>query len=141
MELIKNLSFILLTLTVCVGFTSCGNDDKDELQTSFGQIIIGEWDSELLGDVSDIDTKELNVNDTHLSSVDSRLVFGSNGKGYEIDEWNGAKTEFSFSVNGTTLTMSNGKISQTHKIIKYSDNVVYSLMESEQSIFKMVRKK
>lgn len=141
MEIKKYLSFMLLTLAVCVGFTSCGSDDEDEPKTGISQIIVGEWDSAWFGDVSDIDVNTLNVNDTELNYIDSRLVFNSNGKGYEIDQEDGTKTEFSYKVNGNTLQMTAGSISQTHKIIKYSDNVVYSLMESEQSIFKMVRKK
>ena len=68
-------------------------------------------------------------------------MFNSNGKGYEIDEWDGTKTEFSYTINGETIRMSAGNIIQNHKIIKYSDRVVYSLMESEQSIFKMVKRK
>ena len=141
MKATNYLSLILLVFAVCVGFTSCSDDDKDEPNTGISQIIVGEWDSEFLGDASDINTNDLNVNDTQLGSVDSRLVFNSNGKGYEVDEWDGTKTEFSYTISGNTLRMSAGNISQVHKIIKYSDNVVYSLMESEQSIFKMVKRK
>ncbi len=141
MEIKKYLSLLLLVIAVCAGFTSCSDDDKDEPQTGISQIIIGEWDSEFLGEASDINTKDLNVNDTQLGSVDSRLMFNSNGKGYEIDQYDGTKTEFSYTIKGETLHMSAGNISQTHKIIKYSTNVVYSLMESEQSIFKMVKRK
>lgn len=141
MEIKKYLSFMLLTLAVCVGFTSCGSDDEDEPKTGISQIIVGEWDSAWFGDASDIDIHTLNVNDTELNYIDSRLVFNYNGKGYEIDQEDRTKTEFSYKVNGNTLQMTAGNISQTHKIIKYSDNVVYSIMESEQSIFKMVRKK
>lgn len=144
MEIKKFFSLILLTLAVCVGFTSCSDDDKDDNDgpnAGISQIIIGEWDSEFLGDASDINTKDLDVNNTQLGTVDSRLVFKSNGKGYEIDQENGVKTEFSYTINGNTLKMSAGNVSQVHKIIKYSDNVVYSLMESEQSIFKMVKRK
>lgn len=68
-------------------------------------------------------------------------MFNSNGKGYEIDLWDNTKTEFSYTVNGNIIKMSAGNISQTHKIIKHSNNVAYSLMESEQSIFKMVKRK
>ena len=100
MEIKKYLSLILLVFAVCVGVTSCSYDDKDEPQIGISQIIIGAWDSELLGDAADINIKDLNVNDTHLGSVDSRLVFNSNGKGYEIDEWDGTKTEFSFTITG-----------------------------------------
>lgn len=141
MKATKYLSLILLVFAVCVGFTSCSDDDKDEPDTGISQIIVGEWDSEFLGDASDININDLNVNDTQLGSVDSRLVFNSNGKGYEIDEWDGTKTEFSYTISGNTLRMSAGNISQVHKIIKYSDNVIYSLMESEQSIFKIVKRK
>ena len=137
----KYLSLLLLSIAVCVGFTSCSNDDKDEPQTGITQIIIGEWDSEFIGEASYINTKDLNVNDTQLGSIDSRLMFNSNGKGYEIDLYDGAKTEFYYTIKGETLRMSSGNISQTHKIIRYSDNVVYSLMESEQTIFKMVKRK
>lgn len=141
MKVTKYLSLILLVFAVCVGFTSCSDDDKNEPNTGVSQIIVGEWDSEFLGDASDINTKDLDVNNTQLGTVYSRLVFNSNGKGYEIDQENGSKTEFSYTINGNTLRMSAGNISQVHKIIKYSDNVVYSLMESEQSIFKMVKRK
>ena len=141
MKATKHLSLILLVFAVCVGFISCSDDDKDEPNKGISQIIIGEWGSEFLGDASDINTNDLNVNDTQLGSVDSRLVFNSNGKGYEVDEWDGTETEFSYTINGNTLRMSAGNIYQVHKIIKYSDNVVYSLMESEQSIFKMVKRK
>lgn len=133
--------FLFILLAVCVGLTSCSDDNKEEPKDTLTQIIVGEWDSEFIGDVSDINTKDLNVNDTQLGSVDSRLVFNSNGKGYEIDEWDGTKTEFSYTINGETIRMSAGNIIQNHKIIKYSDRVVYSLMESEQSIFKMVKRK
>lgn len=139
MEIKKLLSFMLLTLAACVGFTSCSDDKDDEPTTGLSQIIIGEWDSELIGEVAYINTNDLDVNDTKIGSADSHLVFNSNGKGYEVDLWDNTKTEFTYSVNGNTIRLSNGNISQTHKIIKYSDNVVYSLMESEQSIFKMVR--
>lgn len=139
MKTTKYLSLILLVFAVCVGFTSCSDDDKDEPNKGISQIIVGEWDSEFVGNASDINTNVLNVNDTQLGSVDSRLVFNSNGKGYEVDEWDGTKTEFSYTIRGNTLRMSAGNISQVHKIIKHSDNVVYSLMESEQSIFKMVK--
>lgn len=141
MKVTKYFSLILLVFAVCVWFTSCSDDDKDEPNTGISQIIVGEWDSEFLGEASDINTNGLNVNDTQLGSVDSRLVFNSNGKGYEVDEWDGTKTEFTYTINGNTLRMSAGNISQVHKIIKYSNNVVYSLMESEQSIFKMVKRK
>ena len=141
MKATKYLSVILLLLAVCVGFTSCSDDDKDEPNIGISKIIVGEWDSEFLGDAKDINTNDLNVNDTRLGSVDSRLVFNSNGKGYEVDEWDGTKTEFSYTISGNTLRMSAGNISQVHMIIKYRDNVVYSLMESEQSIFKMVKRK
>lgn len=141
MELKKYLSFILFTIAVCVGFSSCSDDDKDEPNTGISQIIVGEWDSEFLGDASDINTNDLNVNDTQLGSVDSHLVFNSNGKGYEVDEWDGTKTEFSYTISAETIRMSAGNITQTHKVIKYSENVIYSLMESEQSIFKMVKRK
>lgn len=141
MKLSKYLSFMLLTLAVCMGFTSCGNDDEDEPKAGLSQIIVGEWDSELIGDVSDINTNDLDVNDTKIGSADSHLVFNSNGKGYEVDLWDNTKTDFSYTVKGNMITLSAGNISQTQKIIKYSDNVVYSLMESEQSIFKMVRRK
>lgn len=132
---------MLLVFAVCVGFSSCSNDDKDEPNIEINQIIVGEWDSEFLGDVSDINTSDLNVNDTKLGTIDSRLVFNSNGKGYEIDMWDNTKTEFAYLLNGNTLKMSSGNISQIHKIIKYSNNVIYSVMESDQSIFKLVRRK
>ena len=141
MKATKYLSLILLVFAVCMGFTSCSDDDKDEPTTGISQIIVGEWDSDSLGDASDINTNDLNVNNTQLGFVDSRLVFNSNGKGYEIDEWDGTRTDFSYTIKGEVLRMSAGNISQTHKIIKYSDNVVYSLMESEQTIFKMVKRK
>jgi len=134
------LSFILLTIAVCVGSPSCSDSDDDS-KTGISQIIVGEWDSEFLGEASDFNINELSVNDTRLGSVDSRLVFNPNGKGYEIDEWDGTRTEFSYTIKGETLHMSVGSVTQTHKIIKYSDNVVYSLMESEQTIFKMVKRK
>lgn len=133
--------FLFILLAVCVGLASCSDDNKEEPKVTLTQIIVGEWYSEFIGDVSDVNTKDLNVNDTQLGSVDSRLVFNSNGKGYEIDEWDGTKTEFSYTINGETIRMSAGNITQNHKIIKYSDRVVYSLMESEQSIFKMVKRK
>lgn len=141
MEIKKYLSLILLVFAVCVGFSSCSDDDKDEPETGISQIIVGEWDSEFIGEASDIDIKNLDVNDTEIGSADSRLVFNSNGKGYEIDLWDNTKTEFSYTVNGNIIKMSAGNISQTHKIIKHSNNVAYSLMESEQSIFKMVKRK
>jgi len=135
----KYLSFILLTLAVCEGFTSCGNDDEDEPQTGISQIIVGEWDSEFIGDVSDININDLDVNDTKIGSADSRLVFNSNGKGYEVDLWDNTRIDFTYSVNGNTIRASRGNETSTQKIIKYSNNVVYSLMESEQTIFKLVR--
>lgn len=89
MKATKYLSLILQIFAVCIGFTSCSDDDKDEPKTGISQIIVGEWDSELLGDASNINTNDLNVDDTHLNTVDSHLVFNSNGKGYEVDEWDG----------------------------------------------------
>ena len=137
----RYISLLLLSIEVCVGLMSCGSGDNDELQTGITHIIVGEWDSEFLGESSYINTKDLNVNDTQLSTIDSRLVFNSNGKGYEIDMWDNTKTEFTYTVNGNTIKMSGGGVSQIHKIIKYSDNVIYSLVESEQSVFKIVRRK
>ena len=116
MKATKYLSLILLVFAVCVGVTSCSDDDKDEPNTGISQIIVGEWDSEFIGDASDINTNDLNVNDTQLCSVDSRLVFNSYGKGYEVDEWDGTKTEFSYTISGNTLRMSAGNISQVHKL-------------------------
>lgn len=82
MKTTKYLSLILLVFAVCVGFTSCSDDDKDEPNKGISQIIVGEWDSEFVGNASDINTNDLNVNDTQLGSVDSRLVFNSNGFQY-----------------------------------------------------------
>lgn len=141
MKATKYLSLILLAFAVCVGLSSCSDDEKNEPNTDISQIIVGEWDSEFIGDASDINTNNLNLTDTQLGSVDSRLVFHSNGKGYEIDEWDGTKTEFSYTTSEGTIRMSSGNITQIHKVIKYNENVIYSLMESQQSIFKLVRRK
>lgn len=141
MKATKYLSLILLAFAVCVGLSSCSDDEKNEPNTDISQIIVGEWDSEFIGDASDINTNNLNLTDTQLGSVDSRLVFHSNGKGYEIDEWDGTKTEFSYTTSEGTIRMSSGNIPQIHKVIKYNENVIYSLMESQQSIFKLVRRK
>ena len=132
---------LLLATAVSGVLTACSNDGNDEPPvTDINQIIKGEWDSEFLGDVADINISTLNVNDTSLGAIDSRLVFGSNGKGYEIDRHDGIKTEFSYVIKGETLRLSAGNVTQIHKIIKYSDRVIYSLMEAEQSIFKMVKR-
>ena len=136
----KQLVRIFLLITVCVGFSSCSNDDDDP-KVGLDQILVGEWDSEFLGDLSDIDIKSLDVNDTHLNSVDSHLVFNSNGKGYEIDKWDGTKTEFSYKVSGNALQMTAGSVRQSTNIIKYSDRVVYGINEYEQSVLKMVKVK
>lgn len=67
--------FLFILLAVCVGLASCSDDNKEEPKVTLTQIIVGEWYSEFIGDVSDVNTKDLNVNDTQLGSVDSRLVF------------------------------------------------------------------
>ena len=141
MEIKKYFSFLLLLIAVSISLPSCSNDDKDEPKTGLSQIIIGEWNSEFFGEASDFKISDLNINDTEIGSVDSRLVFGSNGKGYEIDQYDGTKTDFSYTIEGQTLKMTAGNVSQIHKVIKYGNNVVYSIMESEQIIFKMVRVK
>lgn len=140
MKATNYLSLILLVFAVCVVFTSC-SDDKDEPDTGISQIIIGEWDSEFLGDASDINTNDLNVNDTKIDIIDSRLVFNSNGKGYEVDEYDGTRFDFSYNIKGESIYFKSGNRSATHRIIKYSENVIYSLLESEQTIFKMVKRK
>lgn len=140
MEIKKLLSLILLTVTVGIGFSSCSNDEENEPNGNIKQIIVGEWDSEWLGEASEINTIELNVDDTRLHTVDSRLVFISNGKGYEIDLYDGIKTEFTYTIKGEIIRMSAGNVTQTYKIIKYSHKVVYILMESEQLIFKIVKR-
>ncbi len=141
MEIRKYISVILLTLVVVLRLTSCGNDYKVEPNSAISQIIIGEWSSELLGEISDVDISKLDINDTKLNTIDSRLVFNANGKGYEIDEWDGARMDFSYTVKNEYIHMVSGSLTQTNKIIKYSDNVIYSLNESEQTIFKLVRRK
>ena len=141
MKLKKYLLLILLNIVVCVCVTSCSDDDNDITQDGISNILVGEWDSEFLGDANEVNIENLNVNDTHLESIDSRLVFNVNGAGYEIDLYDNVRTDFSYTINGNILRMSAGNISQTHKIIKYSENVVYSLMEGEESIFKMVKRK
>lgn len=141
MEIKKYLSLLLLVIAVCAGFSSCSDDDKDEPQTGISQIIIGEWDTEFLGDVSEINTTDLDVDNTKLGTVDSRIVFNSNGTGYEIDLWDDTRYEFSYTVSGNIVKASFGNNHVTQKIIKYSDNVIYSILESQQTIHKMVKRK
>lgn len=69
------------------------------------------------------------------------MVFYSNGKGYEIDLHDGTRTEFKYSIKGETVRVTVGNMTETVKIVKYSDNVIYSLLESDQSILKMVKRK
>lgn len=85
----KYISTLILLFAINLGFTACSSDDNDSTVSGLSQIIIGEWDSEFLGEASDVDINNLNVNDTQLTTVDSHLVFNSNGSGTETDKWTG----------------------------------------------------
>lgn len=50
-------SLILLFFVVCVGFTSCSDDDNDDPKTGISKIIVGEWTSSYYGEASDIEHK------------------------------------------------------------------------------------
>lgn len=133
------LAFILLAIAVCIGFTSCDKDDGVKDLTSINQVIIGRWASQFIDDLSYVDTDELDLNDTNTDYVDSYLTFNSNGTGYEIDEYDREKYDFSYRITDGVVYMTAGNAFQSMKIIKFNSNVIYSLNQSEQTVFKLVK--
>lgn len=135
------LTFILLAIAVCTGSTSCDKNDDVKDLTGINQVIIGRWASQLIDDLSSVDTDELDLNDTNTDYIDSYLTFNSNGTGYEIDEYDGERYEFSYRITDGVVYMIAGNTSQSMKIIKFNSNVIYSLKQSEQTVFKLVKVK
>ncbi len=131
-------SLILLLFVVCVGFTSCSDDDNDDPQTSVSQIIIGEWDSEFLGRMSYDEVEELDLNDKTISKHYMYFTFNSNGRGYDI-YYNGDRSDWDWEIIEDVLYTSDG---DKYEIVKFNKNVIYLLRQnSYEAGIKLVKRK
>lgn len=81
----------MLTIVVaCAGFASCSNDD--EPGNDVNNVIVGNWDSEFLGRMSNEEVEGLSLNDKTINSLYMYISFNSDGNGYVI-YYNGDRSE------------------------------------------------
>ncbi|MDE6267574.1 MAG: hypothetical protein K2M04_00630 [Muribaculaceae bacterium] len=137
MKKIQLFFSLLLGIAVCMGLTSCNDDDKDPGTTTISKIIIGEWDSEFLGTMSYDDIDNLDLNDNRITEHYMYFTFKSDGKGYDI-YYNGDKTEWDWEIIDDVLYTSDGGV---YDVIKFNKNVIYLLRNnSYAAVLKLVRR-
>ena len=140
MKLKKKLSLLLLALAACVGLSSCGDDDKDGLTES---VIVGEWNSEFLGemdydDVAKLDLNDKTIHDDYTGFGYTYFKFNSDGTGYDI-YYSGDRTDWKWQIIDGIIYESDG---QKYQIVKYNMDVIYLLrLSSYEAGIKLVRRK
>lgn len=133
-------TFILLIIAACIGFASCDKDNNAD-ETNINKIIVGQWASQFIDEVSYIDIKTLDLHDLSIDAPESYITFKSNGEGYEI--YDNYRYDFTYQISKDMLyaTADDKSESASIKILKYNNNVIYSLNQSEQTVFKLVKVK
>lgn len=139
MELKKFVSIMLLIVAVSMGFSSCSDDDNP--QDGISQILIGRWQSAYYAEADEVDADDLDVNDTKLNCDHQVfMVFNSDGTGHQIDEEDDTDIKFTYKIKGDKIYLSAATESAVVRILKYNDRVIYTLLESEDIIQKMVKR-
>ena len=133
-------SFILLTIAVCTGFTSCDKDD-DVDPTNINQVIVGQWKSEFLGEMYYDEMEVLDLNDTNIDDVYMHFSFNPNGTGYDL-YYDGTRSDFSYEIIDGILYISGEGSANRYEIVKFNKNVIYMIRlpgYSYQAGLKLVR--
>ncbi|WP_300505353.1 hypothetical protein [uncultured Duncaniella sp.] len=135
MKIQKLAIYLLLIVSACVGFTSCSNDD--EPSNDVNSIIVGNWDSEFLGEMSYKDVEKLDLNDNTIEHHYMYFTFNSDGKGYDI-YYNGERTEWTWEIIDDVIYTSDGDM---YEIVKFNKDVVYLLrLKHYEAGMKLVRR-
>lgn len=140
MEFKKFFSVMLLVIAVSMGFSSCSDDDDPK--DGISQILIGRWQSAYYAEADEVDVDDLDVNDTKLDCDHHVfIVFNSDGTGHEIDEDYDEDIQFTYKIKGDKIYLKSGSESVVVRILKYNDRVMYTYLESDDIIQKMVKRK
>ena len=126
MKTLKYFSFILLSLVLGVGFTSCGDDDEGIDPSA----IVGKWEA-VWSEGYEIDDEEPEYNDSWSEEVGGEFVtFEADGSGY----YQNNTQKFSWKLEGNQLTIGERYSTEVYTVVKLNaSEMVLEYYEKEDS--------
>ena len=126
MKTLKYFSFILLSLVLGVGFTSCGDDDEGIDPSA----IVGKWEA-VWSEGYEIDDEEPEYNDRWSEEVGGEFVtFEADGSGY----YQNNTQKFSWKLEGNQLTIGERYSTEVYTVLKLNaSEMVLEYYEKEDS--------
>lgn len=126
MKTLKYFSFILLSLVLGVGFTSCGDDDEGIDPSA----IVGKWEA-VWSEGYEIDDEEPEYNDRWSEEVGGEFVtFEADGSGY----YQNNTQKFSWKLEGNQLMIDERYSTEVYTVVKLNaSEMVLEYYEKEDS--------